>query len=501
MRPKEFAITFAVFCVLILPRLSASDDNLEKAAVRIIGETFVKNNGLKILRVLADEIGPRLTGSDAADRAADYCQDVFKKCGLTNIHTESFEIPGWLPGQALAEAVEPFPRSLKVDTLGLSINTPPQGLIAEVIDVGHGTEEDFEKIGPAIRGKIVLAGLKAPADPAKATKESQKVDCATQKGAAACLIISGTRGGLTRTRAAVYGHYSSIPAASIAYEDGTWLRRRLEDGKPVKVKLLTQNRILGKTTAENVVAEIKGREKPEEMVILGAHLDSWFLGPGAVDNALGVSIAMETARILNSPELAPKRSVRFILFTGDEEGSLGSFAYVKRHESELDNIVLMVCADMTGLTCPSVLNPYGACRIGEKLLDLLPVLGGMGICQVEARYPYDGDDFNFVARGVPALGLQGRAEEGGHSNWSWYHSYADTYDKIEVDKLNMSTAAIATIIYYAASRPEPFAKRLSQAAVIKYFRENGLDKTLRLQGTWKKLGFPEEDGNNEKRGR
>ena len=123
---------------------------------------------------------------------------------------------------------------------------------------------------------------------------------------------------------------------------------------------------------------------------------------------------------------------------------------------------------------------------------LLPVLGGLGITRVEARYPYDGDDFNFVAKGIPSLGLQDRADEGGHSQWSWYHSYADTFDKIEVERLNISTAAIAIIIYYAASTPDPFPKRLSQDAVITYFKEKGLVKTLKLQGTWRKLGFPED---------
>jgi hypothetical protein len=309
---------------------------------------------------LADDVRPRLSGSEAARRAVDYCQGVFRNYGLTNIHLEPFEIPGWFPGPALAEAVEPISKNLKVETLGLSINTPPQGLVSEVIDVGHGSEEDFEKWGPAIRGKIVLAGLKTPADHSKATKESQKVYYSTQKGAAACLIVSGTPGGLTRTRAAVYGDYSSIPAAFITYEDGTWLRRRLEDGKPVKIRLLIQNRLPGPILAENVVAEIKGQEKPEEIVIFGTHLDSWFLGPGAADNSLGVSIALETARVLSRPDFRLRRTVRFVLFCGEEQGSLGSFEYVKNHEATGQDRV-------DGLRCngrPRSHQSYGTCAMG-----------------------------------------------------------------------------------------------------------------------------------------
>jgi len=485
---RKKGLLIALVSCLSSSFIGASHDDLERAAVRITGEAFIKNNAIRILRVLADEIGPRPTGAAAFDRAAEYCLDLFKKQGLTNVHAESFEMAGWASGQALAEALEPFPKKLRVDTLGWSVNTPFQGLIAEVIDVGQGTEEDFKALGPSLKGKIVLAGSTNPEDPSKATKEWQKVAFAAREGAVACMIIARAKGGLTRTRASNYRDYSDIAATSIAYEDGTWLRRWLEDGKTVKVKLLTQNKVLNRITTKNVVAEIKGVEKPEEIVILGAHLDSWDLGPGAADNALGVSIALETSRILANLEIPLRRTVRFVLFSGEEQGLVGSFEYVKTHDHELDNIVMMINLDMTGLMYPGVLNPYGACPIAEKLTELLPVLEGMGITTVDARYPYDSDDFNFIARGVPALGVQGR----GIRDWSWGHSYADTFDKIEIDKLNMNTAVIATIMYYVANRPEPLARRLSQAEVINHFKEKKLDKIIKQEGTWKKLGFPQD---------
>jgi carboxypeptidase Q len=491
-RASSLGSYVTVFCLFFIPgHLNSwgSLEDLERMAIRITGEVFVKNQAIHTLRVLADEIGPRLTGTEAAHQAALYCLDLFRKFGLSNVHLEPFEIVGWLPGPALAEAVAPFQKPLRIDPLGWSKNTPAEGFVGEVIDVGHGTEEDFERLGQAISGKIVLAGLQTPANPAQATREWQKVDFSAKKGAIACLVISGTPGGLTRTRASNYGGYSAIPAASIAYEDGTWLRRWLQLGKTVKIKLLMDNKLLPKAQAENVVAEIEGRENPEEMVILGAHLDSWFLGPGAADNALGASIAIETARVLSSLNPKPVRTVRFVLFTGEEQGLCGSFEYVKKHQDELDNIVLMVNLDMTGLMYPGVLNPYGGCSIADNLMELLPMLSGLGITQIENRYPYDSDDFNFIAQGVPALGIQGR----GTRDWSWGHSYADTYEKIEVDKLNMNTAAVAIIIYYAASRPNRLANRLPRAEVIRYFKGKNLDKILKQEGTWKKLGFPDED--------
>lgn len=484
----KILIVIASFLVLALPGRDADDPVMEKAAVRIMGEAFMKNNAIRTLRVLADEIGPRLTGSAACHRAAEYCRGVFEKYGLTNVHLESYDVPGWLPGQASAEVLDSSAKSLRIDSLGLSINTPAEGIAAEVVDVGHGTEEDFETMGRAVKGRIVLAGLMSPSNPEKITREWKKIDCAARAGAAACLVISPTKGGLTRTRAAAYGRTSPIPAAAIAYEDGLWLRRRLEDRKGVKIRLFIRNRLLDKAVAENAIAEIPGREKPEQIVILGAHLDSWFLGPGAADDALGVSIVLETARILSRPEFAPKRTIRFILFTGDEQGTLGSFEYVRAHESEMDNVALMVNADMTGSQAPRVLCPYGASPIVEKLQELLPLLRGLGVTGIEPRYPYDSEDLAFIGRGLPALGLYGQDM----MDMSWYHSFADTFDKIEVDKLNPNVAAVATIIYDAASRPEPMGRKVSRDEVIRYFEEKKLTKSLKEDGSWTRLGLPEE---------
>jgi len=491
MKTAIFVGGLVIVGLLVRPGLKAAADDLDNASVRIAGEAFVRSGALSTIRVLSDEIGPRLTGSEAALRAARYGLGLFEEYGLVNAHLEPFEIVGWEPGPAQAETLAPLRKELRVDTLGFAVNTPQNGLVAEVIDAGHGTQEDFERLAPAMAGKIVLAGLLSPAKASQATKEFQKVDFAAKKGAAACLIISGTQGGLTRTRASNYGGYSSIPAASIAYEDGTWLRRQLASGHAVKMRLLTLNKILPKTKAVNVVAEIPGRENPQEVVVLGAHLDSWFLGPGAADNALGASIVIETARILSRLGLSPRRTIRFILFSGEEEGLLGSFAYVKSHEAELDNFVLMVNLDMTGLMYPGVLNPYGVCPIEDKLGAVLPVLAGLGITGIETRYPYDSDDFNFIARGVPALGIQGR----GTRNWNWGHSYADTFEKIEVDKLNMNTAAVAIVVHFAANTPERLSRRYSQAEVIQYFKDIGREAVLKQEGTWKKLGFA--DGGRE----
>lgn len=483
---KGFIFFMAVYAFFNPLSFCDITDDLKENAIKIAGETFIKNNTYKILRILSDEIGARLTGSESAHKAANFCLDRFKKYSLSNVHLEYFDTVGWIPGKSFAETLEPLQKTLVVDSMGLSINTSQKGLIDKVIDVGHGTEKDFKTNSPSIKGKIVLCGLKEPPGGIGRTKELEKIALAAKHEALACMIISRYIGKLTRTRTSANGEYSPIPAAAITYEDGTWMRRLLEDGKKVSVKLVIQNKIMDRFRSENVIADISGIEKQAGMVVLGAHLDSWNLGPGAADNGLGVAITLETARILSSLDLKPKRTIRFVLFTGEEQGLIGSRAYVKRHELELDNIILMVNLDITGKMYPGFINPYGGWDYRGKLNDLLRVLEGFGINQIYQKYPYDSDDFNFVAKGVPALGLQGRGER----LPTYSHTYADTFDKIAVDKLNMTTAAIAITIYYAANRDVRFSKRLSQEEVIKFFKKKGLDVKLKKNRTWMKLGFP-----------
>ncbi len=469
-RVKHVIVLLVSTGILSLLCFPGTQNGFEETAIRIAGQVFIKNNAYELLRFLSDEIGPRLTGSVSARKAAEFCIAKFNQYGLANVHLEYFDAVGWLPGITSAALLEPLSKALVVDSMGLSVNTPEDGLIAGLIDVGHGAKSEFRTFGPEIKDKVVLCGAAEPPPGEMSTKELEKIAMAAAHGASACLIISHYRGKLTRTRTSNDADYSPIPAAGITYEDGTWLRRLSKTGKTLKIRLNIQNRILDSLQAENIIADIPGTEYPEEMAVLGAHLDTWDLGPGASDNGLGTAIVLESARILSSLASKPKRTVRFVLFTGEEQGLVGSKAFVEQHESELDRISLMVNLDITGAMYPGFLNPYGAWKPGEKLRNLLDVLKGFGIDRIEQRYPFDSDDFNFVVKGVPAMGLQGRGER----PLTYAHTYADTFDKIEMDRLNLTTAAVAILVYYAAASPEPIAKRIPKEDVISFFRERGL---------------------------
>jgi len=178
---------------------------------------------------------------------------------------------------------------------------------------------------------------------------------------------------------------------------------------------------------------------------------------------------------LNLLDEKPKRTIRFLLFTGEEQGLYGSRAYVESHKEELDNITLMMNLDITGAMYPGMINPYGAWDYQGRFEDLLGILHGFGVDHIEQKYPYDSDDFHFVRNGVPALGLQGRGERG----MIYAHTYADTFDKIEIDKLNMTVAAVAIIIHYVANVEKPLGQRLTEEQVLEYFKAWGREDQLK----------------------
>jgi carboxypeptidase Q len=469
-------------------------DDINRDAAKIAGEVFIGNRVYHTLQVLSDEYGPRLTGSEEGHKGEEFCLNLFKEYGLENAHLEYFNAVGWLRGETAAEMLEPLKRSLTVDSMGQSINTPAEGLIAEVIDLGAGTEEEFKEKGDAIKGKLAMAGGKQPPEGEGRVSWLDIIDRSAEYGASACFYVSPLKGRQTQTGTSGFGEYSPLPAAGITYEDGTWIRRLLESGKGVKVKLIIQNKIVDKLQAADVVAEIKGIEKPQEIVILGGHLDSWDLGSGAADNGLGSAITLETARVLSTLGIKSKRTIRFILFSGEEQGLMGSFAYTNKHETELDKVAMMMNVDMAGLSYPGGFNTGGRTECKDKLSGLVELLEGFGVERLTSRLGMGSDDFPFSCKGVPTVSLSGRDR----GDWNYYHSCGDTFDKIDIDKLNMATAAIAITVYYVANLEEPLARRLSQEEVIKLFKEKKLDVQLKKRNLWKKIGFPEDKEQEKK---
>ena len=296
------------------------------------------------LRYLTDVIGGRVTGSPAADRAVGWAVEAFRRAGIDDVHTEKFSVAvGWSEGHTRVEVLSPEPFPVRAVSIGWSPAIPGNGISTKVVDVGSGDDAGFAKAGASAKDSIVLVHQKILVTWEDLLGEYQVapqiISRAVKAGAAAIFWMS-TRPNLLlyRHNVSYAGEIEKLPQAILAREDAERMARFIATGQNVSVHFDLPNKITGPVDSENVVAEIRGRDKPDEFVVLGAHLDSWELGTGALDNGCNAALVIDAARVIKSSGSIPRRSIRFILFTGEEQGLLGSWAYARKHRDELDRM-------------------------------------------------------------------------------------------------------------------------------------------------------------------
>src|SRR5262245_15249098 len=338
-------LSLATLCLLAAAAASGQD-----AAPAVIERLTGPTSRLAPdLRVLTDEIGGRVTGSAGYEKALRWGIDTCKRAAVGTVKAETYPVPAkWEAVSASAEVLEPVRFPLRVVSFGLAPSTPG-ALQAPVLDAGFGKSTDFARLGAAAKGAIVLVRSNPMNTFADLFAEYQAAPemmrAAVDAGAAAILFTSTRPRDLLYRHTITWGPIAPIPMAQVAREDGLRLARLLEKGSPVKATLDLQNRVGGPWQASNVVAEIRGSEKPEEIVLLGAHLDAWDLGTGALDNGVNCALVVEVARaIALGPR--PRRTIRFVLFTSEETGLLGSQGYVSTPSRELSRHVAVVIHDI-----------------------------------------------------------------------------------------------------------------------------------------------------------
>jgi carboxypeptidase Q len=276
------------------------------------------------------------------------------------------------------------------------------------------------------------------------------------------------------------GEIDKLPQAVVAREDALKLAR-LVAATPgrVRVKLAIANEIGGPIEQENVVGEIRGYEKSDEVVILGAHLDSWELGTGALDNGCNAALVIEAARAIKATGLVPKRTIRFILFSGEEQGTIGSFAYVKSHSAELDKIRGVIIFD-SGSGRVSGYSLGGRRDTEAGLRQILKPLEAWGAMQPTADASFGTDNFDFLLEGVPTF----VANQEIANYLASYHAASDTFDKVDPRELKLNTVIAALTAWGIADRTEPLGKRLSRAQLDPLVKETGLDEQMKTLGYW-----------------
>ena len=275
------------------------------------------------------------------------------------------------------------------------------------------------------------------------------------------------------------GRIEALPQAIVAREDAERMARFLAAGRKVRVHFEMPNHVTGPVESENVVGEIRGHEKPDEFVLLGAHLDSWDLGTGALDNGCNAAMVIDAARVIHQSGNLPRRSIRFVLFTGEEEGQLGSRAYAHAHRAELDRMIAAVIFD-SGVGRVTGFNVDGRKDYLPQLRDALEPLKAIGPMDYTFDAAGDTDDLDFMLEGVPAL----VANQDVANYMINYHAASDTFDKVDFTELKKNVAIAAITAYALADRPLRLGHRQSRAEVEQVLKDTGLEETLKSEGSW-----------------
>jgi hypothetical protein len=408
-------------------------------------------------------MGPRLTGSAAYQRAAEWCVDRFRAMGITRTALEPFTIDrGWERVSARARIVEPESRELHLESLGWTPSTPDGGVNAEIVAL-ESYSLNVTSVKRSLQGRIALLPEgDPPGDPDAAARSFGA--SLRNAGALAVLVPDGDVDNQLTARGFGFGTViGELPAAQIGRDDAQAIRDRLRRG-PVRLSLELVNRVTpGAVTVNNVIADIPGRDRPDEWVIVGAHLDSWDFGTGAQDNATGVAMVVEAARAIAALEEPPRRSIRFVLWGGEEQGQLGSTAFVRTHASELDRVVAYLNSDagtgkLIGWTSPGRDEVVRGVRaLTGNVLDEL----GAGTFDQSLRYAFQSDGAPFILAGIPILDLN--ADDTKYEDI--HHKAADTIERVDARQLAAGAAALAATARAIADAPAKVAPRLDPRAV------------------------------------
>jgi hypothetical protein len=419
-----------------------------------IDQEIVANNtshseAEKNLYHICDNIGPRFVGTPGYLESAEYMAEVFRGYGLDKVELEEFPLMAWKRGDvATLSIVSPMKRDIPCHELPYSGSTPKGGVSAEVIDIGSGTKDDLDRLGDQLKGKLALCtGL--------SSHRSDIYQACEARGAVGFLLSCPKPGGIFQTGSIKYNEQGSIPGFSISNESTLLIQRLSAKGIALKLQIESDSGCESDVTW-NVVAEIRGTEFPDEWVVMGGHLDSHEISSGAFDNGAGAVLVTETARLLSSLKGQLKRSFRFILFSGEEVGLLGSHFHAESHAEELKRARFMLNADTPASGFPKGLH-FHAMPSAESYMNELSKEMGEPLA-FKSFFHSHSDHYPFVLQGLPTAGMGGGSE--GPPMESWYHMEADTPDKVPFESVNAGASFAARFLLRASNEESwPFGHR------------------------------------------
>jgi Zn-dependent M28 family amino/carboxypeptidase len=454
----------------------ATGPDLRAVEKDMVGEAMTSRAVHDVLLTLCETYGSRFAGSAEERRAGEYLARLWRSLGLQKVHREPFDLLAWRRGPTRLEIVKPVRETLECVALPNTPPTPRGGLIAEFASAGDGTPDEFARAGRTLRGKMVMASNESPAYEKRWIHRMEKYGRAVGAGAVAFLHLNFLDGFLPESGSLRHGQGRNIPGVGIAKETGAYLSRLAEKG-PVTLRLVVGGSART-VAAYNVVGELTGRARPEEVVLVGGHLDGHDISTGAGDNASGIAVITEAARVLAPHAAHLDRTVRFVAFGAEEVGLVGSGRFAVDHANELDGVRFM-------------LNVDGACGPGpwRVQLDRWPVLAPvitdlgkamnypLGISQSIGLYS---DNFAFFLAGVPTGTML--AAETGQRGRGFGHTRADTVDKPKMRNMQECAAVVARVLLRLVNLDQwPVTKRRAPAEVKRLLLKDDLLETLRWE--------------------
>jgi carboxypeptidase Q len=434
--------------------------NIEKyrtPAGRIIGAALTSDRAYARLAHLTDHIGNRLSGSQNLERAIAWAVAEMKNDGLENVRAEKVMVPHWVRGEESLELTSPVTRKLSLLGLGNSVSTPPEGIEAEAVVV-HNFDE-LDALGEGARGKIVVYNVPFTTYGETVRYRGAGASRAARHGAVAALVRSVTPVSLQTPHTGAMNYdekQPKIPTAAITIEAAELLQRMHDRGERPRLRLKMEAKFLPDAESANVVAELKGSEKPDEIVLLGGHLDSWDVGQGAHDDGGGVIMSWEAVRLLKELGLRPRRTIRVVLYTNEENGTRGGNGYRDAHRAEIAKHVFAIESD-SGTYRPEGFGLAAAAppQARANLREIVKLLAGIRADGIAANG--GGADIGpLMKEGVIGASL----DVDGTHYFDIHHTAADTLDKIDKRDLALCVATLAVVAYTVADMPE----RLGDAA-------------------------------------
>jgi hypothetical protein len=443
-------------------------EQYREPAQRLIAAALDDSEGLARLQYLCDRIGNRLSGSASLDRAIEWAAAEMKKAGLENVQTPPVKVPHWVRGRESAVMLSPAAKPLTMIGLGMSVGTPKEGITGDVVAVS--TFDQLTALGrEKVAGKMVLFNPPWEGYGQTVIFRSSGASRAAELGAVAALVRSMTGSSLQTPHTGAMNYTEGIvkiPTAALSVEDAAMIQRLVSSGTPVRVRLMMEAHQEPDADSRNVMGEIRGREKPEEVVVLGGHVDSWDIGQGANDDGSGIMATFQAVALIKKLGLHPRRTIRVCFWVNEENGGAGGRAYRHMVGDAIKNHVAAIEMD-GGAEKPvgfgfggggpegartrrrEASPPAAAPAAFQRAVEIGKLLEGIEGGKISAGG--GGSDISpLMAAGVPGFGVR---TVGAHY-FDWHHTNADSFDKIVPREFQLNVASIAVLSYVLADMPE-----------------------------------------------